>query len=230
MAGSRRNASSHRRRHRAAGECSRPGEPPAEGQRHHHAQRHVDQAVQRRQADAQQPWKIWETHAFPRRAKFSALTCGSSSPVHPAAPCRIGRPRPPGDEISRSPEACGRSQKTSHEIARAFLLPFLTRPARRIEETPAPLCAALNRSFLKSRSSVVITVVYASGRPAAPRHRARCFRRASQSTSITFVSRWPRAGSHHSGTPANSSFFRARHVLFQFRAIQEVSRFHAALD
>ena len=112
----------------------------------------------------------------------------SSSPIHPAAPNRIGPPHPPTTTPCRA-GGLRRSQETSHEIARAFLLPFLTRPARRIQKRPVRLCAASSRCFLKSRSSVVITVVYASGRPAAPRHRARCFRRAPRAPPCTLVSR-----------------------------------------
>jgi hypothetical protein len=142
-----------------AAECARTGSLRPGNQGDSHAPRQVDQE-QGCQAVAQQPGKIWRNHVFPRRPSslrfvriFFSNSSSSTVSYWPTASTRDGS----ADRLTlaATPESLPRSRpRVSSPIPRA------QRGAYRNARSDL---RPTNISFLYSRSSVVITVVYPSG-------------------------------------------------------------------
>ena len=142
-----------------AAECARTGSLRPGNQGDSHAPRQVDQE-QSCQADAKSRGRYAE-HVFPRRPS-SLRFVRIFSPTHPAAPCHIGRPRRPGMRSADRPTLAARPKSRPRSRPRVSApIPRAQRGAYRNARSDL---RPTNISFLYSRSSVVITVVYPSGR------------------------------------------------------------------
>src|SRR5450432_2827993 len=166
--------------------------PHADGgprnQRNHRPKRKVDQDVSC-QTQAHQPRKIRQDHLTPplrsslRLLRIFFSNSSSSAVSHwPTASTR--------EEISKSPEACGEARKPATKSPARFCSHSWR--VQRVAYTNARShLRRTSRCFLKSRSRVVITVVYASGRPKRSTTSWTLLSPCVHNTSITRSSKWP---------------------------------------